>query len=200
EWEQLGLIKEVLEEPCFSQGSFSSETEPTVWKAIPIFELLQDHWETMLNVGKFTPVHDAIKKGLEKLRKWYMRIYESDTYFICLALHPSIKLKYCKMNWDEDLFKAGSKALEQTFDSYYKPPKNSKALKQASASSSEGSNSFNGYSANWILSSLKKSSSWTEVNQDPRKELCDYLSSPLEDTTNPVKWWGYHSQQYPTLS
>ncbi|KAF8805862.1 hypothetical protein BYT27DRAFT_7032695, partial [Phlegmacium glaucopus] len=54
-----------------AQASFSSETEPTVWKAIPILELLQDCWETMLNVGKFTPVHDAIEKGLEKLRKWY---------------------------------------------------------------------------------------------------------------------------------
>ncbi|KAF8801927.1 hypothetical protein BYT27DRAFT_7011862, partial [Phlegmacium glaucopus] len=73
-WEQLGLIKEVLEDPRFAQASFSSETEPTVWKAIPILELLQDHWETILNVGKFTPVHDAIERGLEKLRKWYMRI------------------------------------------------------------------------------------------------------------------------------
>lgn len=77
---------------------------------------------------------DAIKKGLEKLQKWYMRIDESDTYFICLgmhysplwhhliyflALHPSIKLDYCKMNWDKDFFKAGSDALEKMIDIFY---------------------------------------------------------------------------------
>jgi hypothetical protein len=52
------------------------------------------------------------------------------------------------------------------------------------------SNPFHGYGANWILSSLKKSSSWTEDGQDPRKELNDYLTSPREETTNPIKWWG----------
>ena len=74
------------QEPHFAQASFSSETEPTVWKTIPILELLQDNWETMLNVEKFAPVCDAIEKGLEKLQKWYMRIDESDTYFICLGM------------------------------------------------------------------------------------------------------------------
>jgi hypothetical protein len=86
----------------------------------------------MLKVNKLEPVRGAIEKGLEKLRKWYMRIDESDTYFICLgmhcfiikkplqhyliyflALHPSIKLDYCKTNWDKDFFKAGTDALEK---------------------------------------------------------------------------------------
>ena len=74
----------------FAQASFSSETEPTVWKTIPILELLQERWETMLKVERFAPVSDAIEKGLEKLRKWYKKIDESDTYFICLGMHFSI--------------------------------------------------------------------------------------------------------------
>lgn len=44
----------------------------------------------MLKVERFAPVSDAIEKGLEKLRKWYKKIDESDTYFICLGMHFSI--------------------------------------------------------------------------------------------------------------
>ena len=39
----------------------------------------------MLDVDKFLPVRDAIEKGLEKLRKWYMSLDHSDTYFISLG-------------------------------------------------------------------------------------------------------------------
>jgi hypothetical protein len=50
---------------------------------------------------------------------------------------------------------------------------------------------FKGYGANWILSSLEESStSSNSAIPDPRKELLDYLESPREATTNPIKWWG----------
>ena len=56
-------------EPHGAQASFSSETEPTLWRTIPYLELLQHHWETMLE--KTFPVSEAIGKGLDKLCKWY---------------------------------------------------------------------------------------------------------------------------------
>jgi hypothetical protein len=40
----------------------------------------------MLEQDKFKPVRKAIQKGLDKLRKWYMTLDDSDTYFICLSL------------------------------------------------------------------------------------------------------------------
>jgi hypothetical protein len=39
----------------------------------------------MLEASKFSPVKDAIKKGLEKLNKWYKSLDKSDSYFICLG-------------------------------------------------------------------------------------------------------------------
>jgi len=39
---------------------------------------------------------------------------------------------------------------------------------------------FNGYSSNWILSSLKAGSANDLVPDDPRKELLEYLNSPQE--------------------
>lgn len=39
----------------------------------------------MARTPKFQPVQLAIEKGLEKLRKWYKAIDETDVYFICLG-------------------------------------------------------------------------------------------------------------------
>ncbi|KAF8812739.1 hypothetical protein BYT27DRAFT_7207572 [Phlegmacium glaucopus] len=184
---------EVLAEPHGAQASFSSETQSVAWKTIPILELLQTLWEIMYDTPKFLPVADALKCGLEKLCKWYKTIDESDTYFICLALHPSIKLEYCMDKWDKSYYDAGYSALEHVFDTYYKPPKKPKTSTSTLEVKSQGANSsFNGYGSNWILSSLKRSTSENDVGQDPRKELLDYINSPLEpgDGLNPVKWWG----------
>jgi hypothetical protein len=50
--------------------------------------------------------------------------------------------------------------------------------------------SFRGYGSTFIKSTLQKSLAPQETNQDPQKELCDYLDSPLEDVDDPIKWWG----------
>jgi hypothetical protein len=51
--------------------------------------------------------------------------------------------------------------------------------------------SFCGYGSTFIKSTLEKSLGPQETTiQDPQKELCDYLDSPLEDVDDPVKWWG----------
>jgi len=55
---------------------------------------------------------------------------------------------------------------------------------------------FNGYSSNWILSSLKAGSADDLVPDDPRKELLEYLNSPWEapgdgeKELDLIKWWG----------
>lgn len=104
EWKLLDLIQEVLQvycssffpifilktvkfcqEPRNAQASFSSETEPTLWRAIPILDCLQSRWQTLAATPKFWPVRPAILKGIEKLKKWYTDIKDRDTYFICLG-------------------------------------------------------------------------------------------------------------------
>ena len=50
---------------------------------------------------------------------------------------------------------------------------------------------FRGYGSTFIKSTLKKSLAPQETSvQDPRKELCEYLDSPLDDVDDPIKWWG----------
>ncbi|KIL54069.1 hypothetical protein M378DRAFT_19230 [Amanita muscaria Koide BX008] len=205
EWKLLDLIREVLEEPRGAQASFSSETEPTLWKAIPILECLLSRWETLAKAPRFAAIHPAILKGIEKLKKWYINIKESETYFICLALHPSIKLVYCQENWDKQVFSSRFASLEKTFDSYHStaPKKFTPSARAMNANdhSTDHSKPFHSYGSSFIISTLSRPASQQDITQDPQKELRDYLESPQDpNATDPVKWWGYHAQQYSTLS
>ena len=69
--------------------------EPTLWKTIPTLELLVSHWEMMVALDKFSPVKDALEKGLEKLHKWYKSLDQSDMYFICLGVSSSFCKNVC---------------------------------------------------------------------------------------------------------
>ncbi len=73
-------------EPRGAQASFSKETSPTVYLAIPTLECMQERWEIMAALPEFLPVRDAIDAGLEKLRKWYKAIDSSDAYYLCLGM------------------------------------------------------------------------------------------------------------------
>uniref|UniRef100_A0A8H7XSR6 Uncharacterized protein n=1 Tax=Psilocybe cubensis TaxID=181762 RepID=A0A8H7XSR6_PSICU len=103
EWDLLQLMKEVLEHPHAVQSEFSSETQTTLWKTIPMLECLQDSWENLLKISQFAPIHAAIQKDLDKLCKWYLTIDE--------ILQPDIKLAYCKKMWDEEYYDKRYNAL-----------------------------------------------------------------------------------------
>ncbi|KAF8801060.1 hypothetical protein BYT27DRAFT_7116009, partial [Phlegmacium glaucopus] len=51
------------------------------------YQLTAGEWNLLelIKEKKIAPVQSAIRKGLEKLKKWYMTIDESNTYFICLG-------------------------------------------------------------------------------------------------------------------
>ncbi|KAH9007830.1 hypothetical protein EDB84DRAFT_1447292 [Lactarius hengduanensis] len=177
-------------EPREAQATFSSEKTPTVWRTIPTLECLQERWELMARNAKFARVKHAIEKGLAKVKKWYGSISETDAYFVCLALDPTIKLEYCKSNWDQERVTAGTEALERIFDSYYQPP-------QLSAPTEPGPFPPNGspqaprklgYAASWMRAAVQSRLRTEAVSHDPHKELKDYLESTLEtNVTDPVR-------------
>ncbi|KAG6903521.1 hypothetical protein DXG01_000457, partial [Tephrocybe rancida] len=94
-------------EPRDAQTQFSSEKFPTVSKTLPILEYLIERWDNFARLPKFAKIAYAIRKGLEKIQKWYNKTDDSNMYFICLGLEPSIKLEYCKAKWDEDDYEKG---------------------------------------------------------------------------------------------
>ncbi|KAF5313763.1 hypothetical protein D9619_013714 [Psilocybe cf. subviscida] len=203
EWRALELILEVLAEPRKAQATFSSETETTVWKAIPVLDCLRAKWTMFSKVVKFYPIYEAIIAGLEKLDKWYHEISKRETYYICLVLHPSMKDLYCKAAWSSDLCSQGQKSLEKIFDQYYIPPKKTTTARSRENALGLVSQSFSGYGSDFIMSQLSQSTPQEPFTSasNPRQELTDYLGALREPSVvDPIKWWGYHSLQYPTLS
>ncbi|KAF9546816.1 hypothetical protein CPC08DRAFT_769581 [Agrocybe pediades] len=81
EWKLLVLIQEVLQEPHNAQQSFLAETQPMLWKAIPILECLQACWRVLAEQPKFEPVKTVILKGLQKLDKWHTHVLYQSTQF-----------------------------------------------------------------------------------------------------------------------
>jgi hypothetical protein len=74
-----------LQDPRDAQASFSSETQPTLWKALPTLEALQDRWETFASMSKFSRLKESIKKGIEKMNKYYRLLDNNNVAFICLG-------------------------------------------------------------------------------------------------------------------
>lgn len=98
------------------QELFSSEQQPTLWRALPALEELQTAWEDKRKLERFALYDDAIDAGLSKLRKYYSRIDTKPVFvlalgkFLCsskfslfmslvIVLHPYYKLDYIKLSW-----------------------------------------------------------------------------------------------------
>lgn len=99
------------------QQHFSSEKQPTLWRALPALEELQSTWEKKRDSPTFNLYKDALSDGLEKLKKYYFRLDEKPSFVLALGkfqhiysthfiiyllysvLHPYYKLDYIKVSW-----------------------------------------------------------------------------------------------------
>ncbi|EDR09009.1 uncharacterized protein LACBIDRAFT_326679 [Laccaria bicolor S238N-H82] len=133
-----------LKNKKYADYKFESEE----WKMLDLIQEVLA--ETMVALDKFSPVKDALEKGLEKLHKWYKSLDQSDTYFICLGASSS----FCKN--DAESYERGYVSLLKVFDSYYKHPENPTSSFTAGASNEEPKSEFKGYGSDWLLSSLKE--------------------------------------------
>lgn len=123
----------IYQEPADAQQTFSASTSPTVSRTIPVLEFLQNTWENMAKMLKFSMISNSIKSGLENLRKWYRKTDDTNVYFCCLselsfmcyiitywhwwhlntvALDPNYKLAYAEEQWDTEYFEIGKERLE----------------------------------------------------------------------------------------
>jgi hypothetical protein len=119
EWRLLELIRDGLKEPALSCQSFSRASRPTVYRAFPVLEFMQQKWENMVKTPKYAQIAPALEAGLKNLRKWYRILDESSIYFICLVLDPRLKMAYFQTHWEEEYLDAGKQSLEQTVSHYF---------------------------------------------------------------------------------
>jgi hypothetical protein len=114
EWRLLELIRDGLREPSLSCQTFSHANRPTVYRAFPVIESMQQRWERMSRSSKYAQIVPPIKAGLKNLCKWYRTLDDSSVYFICLILDPRIKMTYFKKHWEEQYLDAGTETLNKT--------------------------------------------------------------------------------------
>src|SRR5882762_11045833 len=67
------------------QQHFSSEKQPTLWRALPALEELQSTWEKKRDSPTFNLYKDALSDGLEKLKKYYFRLDEKPSFVLALG-------------------------------------------------------------------------------------------------------------------
>jgi hypothetical protein len=114
EWSFLELIRDGLREPVLSCQSFSHATRPTIYRAFPVIESMQQKWERMAKNPKYAQIIPRLEAGLSNLCKWYQSLDDSSIYFICLILDPRVKMAYFQKHWEDEYPEAGTCALEKT--------------------------------------------------------------------------------------
>ncbi|KAF9224385.1 hypothetical protein BS17DRAFT_640875, partial [Gyrodon lividus] len=98
DWERVNNMRAIISDANNIQQTFSDE-RATLWKVIPALEELQTAWETKKGSPKYTLYHEAIKQGLNKIRKYYTQFDDKPVYILALVIHPYYKLDYIKMAW-----------------------------------------------------------------------------------------------------
>ena len=75
------------------QQYFSSEKQPTLWRALPALEELQTAWEKKSDSPRFALYKDTLNHGLKKLKKYYSRLDEKPSFVLALGtILPSYDL------------------------------------------------------------------------------------------------------------
>ncbi|KAG2056758.1 hypothetical protein BDR06DRAFT_969779 [Suillus hirtellus] len=179
--------KKIQLEPTTAQQSFSSATHPTASQTIPTLECHADMWQTMANSIEYSPITDAIQKGLKNMGKYYKKTNDSDIYFICLVLDPNYKLAYVESHWSAEKVMSGRVGLQALFNKYYEAPPMSCTMDAAVPTKVlQGVR----YGQSWMRDAVTAHQAADNHMHDLLQELSSYLTSPLEETDNIVAWWG----------
>ncbi|KAG1771367.1 hypothetical protein EV702DRAFT_947367, partial [Suillus placidus] len=99
DWERVNDTREIIADANDIQQYFSSEKQPTLWRAIPAIEELQTAWGVKYDLPKYNMYQGTIQKGLDKLGKYYKKFDDKPVYVLALILHPYYKLAYITMQW-----------------------------------------------------------------------------------------------------
>jgi hypothetical protein len=116
DWDRVADARDILKDSNDIQELFSSEQQPTLWRALPAIEELQTAWEDKRKKPRFILYRDAISAGLAKLQKYYSRVDAKPVFILALGkfffvyerfmlqylfvvLHPYYKLDYIALSW-----------------------------------------------------------------------------------------------------
>ncbi|KAF8075323.1 hypothetical protein FPV67DRAFT_1408806 [Lyophyllum atratum] len=99
DWARVAEARDILADSNSVQQYFSSESQPTLWRALPAIEELLTKWEARMNDPKYALYQYAISDGRNKILKYYNKFDAKPVYILALVLHPYYKLDYIELAW-----------------------------------------------------------------------------------------------------
>ncbi|KAI0691879.1 hypothetical protein C8T65DRAFT_537582, partial [Cerioporus squamosus] len=102
DWDMVNLCADILADANRYHQVCSSTRMPTLWQVIPAMKALSSRWEAKADDLKYALFHDALRKGLKKLLKYYKLLDDAAAYILALFLHPYFKLRYIEEQWGGD--------------------------------------------------------------------------------------------------
>jgi hypothetical protein len=70
---------------ALASQSFSEDSVPGLFRALPVVEFALTQLEAMARDSKYSPLAAAIRAGIQNLEKWYRRMDETDGYTITMS-------------------------------------------------------------------------------------------------------------------
>ncbi|EJD38510.1 hATC-domain-containing protein [Auricularia subglabra TFB-10046 SS5] len=163
----------------------------------------------MLANPHYASVHAGLERGLANLRKWYRLTDETDIYFVCMILDPTIKLEYFIHEWDKEWIDAHRQRFDETVRPH--PPASPSTHSStsffcfANQPLEQSSSNRGHYGAAAVARARQVRAERERANYKAVNEVERYLTAPLEmaeDDVNfdVVRWWGHHQSKYPVLA
>ena len=85
DWDRIRDTHEIIADANAIQHLFSHESQPALWRAIPVFEELQTAWEEKRDSLKYAPYKAALTRALDKIKKYYSKFDEKAVYVLALG-------------------------------------------------------------------------------------------------------------------
>ncbi|TFY53602.1 hypothetical protein EVJ58_g9366 [Rhodofomes roseus] len=94
-------VTALLKIPYRAHLALSAHNIPLLADVIPAIERFQTEWETALGMPDLASFHEAIRAGLAKATKYYNIMDKTDSYVLCMFVHPKYRFEHIKEYWGE---------------------------------------------------------------------------------------------------
>jgi hAT family C-terminal dimerisation region len=124
----------------------------------------------------------------KKMDHYYSLTNSSNVYRIAMVLHPGMKLEYfCNQKWEEEWIEEAENLVREEYISTYERTTNDAdvtPVEDSDANNDGGFASFGDLSVTTVLHESK---------------IQAYLTLPVENVKDPLKWWRANKHIYPNL-
>ena len=129
----------------------------------------------------------AMKLARKKMDRYYSLTDSSNVYRIAMVLHPGMKLEYFRnQKWEGEWIDEAETLVREEYVAKYEKKANEPNL----APTEDSSQNVVGFASFGNLS---------VTNRRRTSEIQEYLSLPVENVIDPLKWWTDNKFVYPNL-